>query len=122
MTVILNSVMTMINYKAIGRRIACYRKKLSMTQATLSEELDITESYVRQIERGSAKVSLPRLSQISDILHVDIALLISDETTVSDIPINVEIFEIIKDWPADKIDFLTDILICADERMKKSGK
>lgn len=122
MTVILNSVMTMINYKAIGRRIACYRKKLSMTQATLSEELDITESYVSQIERGSAKVSLPRLSQISDILHVDIALLISDETTVSDIPINVEIFEIIKDWPADKIDFLTDILICADEKMKKSGK
>lgn len=122
MTVILNLVMTMINYKAIGRRIACYRKKLSMTQATLSEKLDITESYVSQIERGSTKVSLPRLAEISDILHVDIALLLSDEATVSDIPVNVEIYEIIKDWPADKVDFLTDVLIFADEKMKTSGE
>lgn len=114
--------MRMINYKAIGRRIACYRKKLSMTQATLSEKLDITESYISQIERGSAKVSLPRLAQISDALHVDLALLISDEATISEIPINIEIFEIIKDWPSDKIDLLTDILVCADERIKKSGK
>lgn len=122
MTVILYLVMRMINYKAIGRRIACYRKKLSMTQATLSEKLDITESYISQIERGSAKVSLPRLAQISDALHVDLALLISDEATISEIPINIEIFEIIKDWPSDKIDLLTDILVCADERIKKSGK
>lgn len=122
MTGILYLVMRMINYKAIGRRIACYRKKLSMTQATLSEKLDITESYISQIERGSAKVSLPRLAQISDALHVDLALLISDETTISEIPINIEIFEIIKDWPSDKIDLLTDILVCADERIKASGK
>lgn len=122
MTDILYLVMRMINYKAIGRRIACYRKKLSMTQATLSEKLDITESYISQIERGSAKVSLPRLAQISDALHVDLALLISDEATISEIPINIEIFEIIKDWPSDKIDLLTDILVCADERIKKSGK
>lgn len=122
MTDILYLVMRMINYKAIGRRIACYRKKLSMTQATLSEKLDITESYISQIERGSAKVSLPRLAQISDALHVDLALLISDEATISEIPINIEIFEIIKDWPSDKIDLLTDILVCADERIKKLGK
>lgn len=122
MTDILYLVMRMINYKAIGRRIACYRKKLSMTQATLSEKLDITESYISQIERGSAKVSLPRLAQISDALHVDLALLISDEATISEISINIEIFEIIKDWPSDKIDLLTDILVCADERIKKSGK
>ena len=119
MTDILNVVMKMINYKAIGRRIAAYRKKLSMTQATLSEKLDVTESYISQVERGSAKVSLPRLAQISDTLHVDLGVLISDEVTISDTPINVEIFEIIKDWPADKVDLLTDLLVCADERFKK---
>ena len=114
--------MKMINYKTIGRRIACYRKKLSMTQATLSEKLDVSESYMSQIERGSAKVSLPRLDEISEILEVDLALLLCDEITVSDVPINVELHEIIKDWPADKVDFLTDLIVCADEKIKKSKK
>lgn len=122
MTAILNVVMKMINYKAIGRRIACYRKKLSMTQATLSEELDVSESYISQIERGSAKVSLSRLDEISEILEVDLAFLLSDEVTVSDVPINIEIHEIIKDWPTDKVDFLAELVVCADERIKQSKK
>lgn len=112
----------MINYKAIGRRIARCRKKQSMTQANLSECLDVTESYISQIERGSAKVSLSRLDQISETLHVDLVTLISDDLSGSEIPINMEIFDIIKDWPADKVDFLTDMLICADERFKKEQK
>ena len=118
MTDILNVVMRMINYKAIGRRIACYRKKLSMTQATLSEILDVSESYISQVERGSAKVSLPRLAEISEILHVDLALLVSDEVNVSDVPVNIEIFETIKDWPAHKIDLLASLVVCADAKMK----
>ena len=122
MTDILYLVMRMVNYKAIGRRIACYRKKLSMTQAVLSEKLDITESYMSQIERGSTKVSLPRLAQISDELHVDVALLIADETRNSDVPINIEIFEIIKDWPDESVDMLTDLVLCADEKIKKAKK
>ena len=122
MTAILNVVMKMINYKAIGRRIACYRKKLSMTQATLSEELDVSESYISQIERGSAKVSLSRLDEISEILEVDLPFLLSDEVTVSDVPINIEIHEIIKDWPTDKVDFLAELVVCADERIKQSKK
>lgn len=112
----------MINYKAIGRRIACYRKKLSMTQATLSEELNVSESYISQVERGSAKVSLSRLDEISEILEVDLAFLLSDEVTVSDVPINIEIHEIIKDWPTDKVDFLAELVVCADERIKQSRK
>ena len=120
MTDILYLVMKMVDYKAIGRRIAYYRKKAGMTQATFSEKLDITESYMSQVERGSAKVSLSRLEEISDILDVDLALLLSDTTIVDSIPINIEIFEIIKDWPHEKVDFLTELVLCADEKMKKS--
>ena len=112
----------MINYKTIGRRIACYRKKLSMTQSTLSEKLDVTESYISQVERGSAKISLSRLDEISEILEVDVALLLSDEVLISEIPINVEIHEIVKDWPADKVDLLTELLVCADAKIKKVKK
>lgn len=109
----------MIDYKSIGRRISFYRKKASMTQSFLSEKLGISESYISQIECGTAKISLPRLEQISNLLRIDIALLVSDRAIVSETPVNTEIFEIIKDWPAEHVSFLADLLICADTKMRK---
>ena len=109
----------MIDYKSIGRRIAIYRKSIHMTQSALSEKLGISDSYVSQIERGSAKISLPRLAQISDILGIDIALLLTDKATLSPYPVNTEIFEIIKDWPAEYKSFLADLLIFVSNKMGK---
>lgn len=110
----------MIDYKAIGRRIAFYRKKAFMTQAALSERLGVTESYVSQLERGSARIPLPRLGEIADILQVDIALLVSDRASLSETPVNTEIHEIIKDWPRERLSLLAHLLICADEKLNKS--
>ncbi len=118
-TAILKLVIIMIDYKSIGRRIAIYRKNFPMTQSTLSEKLGVSESYISQIERGSAKISLPRLAQIADILGIDVALLISDKATISPYPINTELLEIIKDWPAEHKSFLADLLIFIDDRMGK---
>ena len=107
----------MIDYKTIGRKISFYRKKAAMTQSTMSEELGVTESYISQVERGSAKVSLGRLEQIAQILSVDIALLVSDRVSVSDSPANSEIAEIIKDWSAEQVDLLIHLISCANENM-----
>lgn len=108
----------MLDYKAIGRRIAFYRKKINMTQAVLSEKLNITESYVSQVERGTAKVSLSRLDEIADILCVDIASLLSNRVIDNDIAVNAEICEIIKSWDKKKTNFLINLLICADRQFK----
>ena len=112
----------MVDYKAIGRRIAFYRKKATMTQSVLSEQLAVTESYVSQIERGSAKVSLSRLEQIAHVLSVDIALLVSDRVYVSHTPVNSEVFEIIKDWPAEHTALLIALLTVANEELAKPKK
>ena len=93
-----------------------------MTQATLSERLAVSESFVSQIERGSAKISLPRLWQIADILAVDIALLVSDRVSVSETPCNSEIAEIIKDWPAEQIALLIDLLTLTGDRIALYNK
>ena len=58
----------MIDYKAIGRRISKHRKNISMTQAVLAEKLEVSESFISQVERGNAKISLPRLYQIAETL------------------------------------------------------
>lgn len=112
----------MIDYKSIGRRIAIYRKNFPMTQSVLSEKLGVSESYISQIERGSAKISLQRLAQISDILGIDIALLVTDKAIISPHPVNAELFEIIKDWPAEQKSFLADLLIFADGKMRKTNQ
>ena len=106
----------MIDYKAIGRRIALYRKKKGLTQAALSEILGVSESYVSQVERGSARISLSRLDEISEVLSTDIALLISDNVVLPEMSVNSEIFEIIKNWDKEKTDFLIKLLLSADEQ------
>lgn len=111
-------VIMMIDYKLIGRRIAFYRKSASVTQAAMSERLGVTESYVSQVERGTTKVSLSRLSQIADALDVDIAQLVSDGGVISAEYVNPEIAKILSGWTAEQIAMLTDLLICADERIK----
>lgn len=107
----------MVDYTAIGRRIGFYRKKVTMTQVVLSEKLGVSEGYISQLERGSAKIPFPRMVQIADILGVDIALLVSDRAVVPDVPFNSEIFEIIKDWPAEQTSLLAELLICANKCM-----
>lgn len=112
----------MLDYKAIGRRISLYRKKIHMTQSKLSEKLDISESYVSQIECGATKVALSRLDEIAEILGVDIVCLLSDKVTNTDVTANSDVFEIIKDWDRKKIDFLINLLLCADKHFKDTEK
>lgn len=107
--------MIMLDYKAIGRRIAFYRKKANMTQGSLAEKLDISDGYISQIERGSTKVSLARLDKIAEILGVDIVCLLSDRVLNHDVPVNSEICEIIKNWDKNKVDLLIKLLTCAEE-------
>ena len=108
----------MVNYKSIGRRINFYRKRLSITQAEFAEKLGVSESYISQIERGTAKVSLVRLDQIADILEVNICFLISDNVVTSDESFNSEISEIIKNWSPERISLLVDLLMCANENFE----
>ncbi len=112
----------MLDYKAIGRRISLYRKKKGYTQAVFSEMLGVSESYMSQVERGIAKVSLARLDEISEILGTDIALLISNNVMYSNTVVNSEIYEITKSWSAEKTDFLIRLLLCADEQFKETEK
>ncbi len=107
----------MIDYKAIGRRISLYRKKKGLTQAALSEMLGVSESYISQVERGIAKISLSRLDEISEVLSTDIALLISDNVILPDMSVNSEVFEIIKNWDKEKTDLLIKLLLCADKQL-----
>ncbi len=100
----------MLDYKAIGRRIAFYRRSKNITQSKLAEKLDKSVSYISQIECGNTKVSLHRLDTIADALSVDIASLIADSDSNSPTFGNSELIEIINGWDSRKKDFLLYII------------
>lgn len=72
-----------IDYKLIGSRIKIERTKKKITQETLAEHLDVSVGYISQLERGITKISLDRLSEISDYLGCDISFFLSGSSRFS---------------------------------------
>lgn len=61
-------------YKAIGSNIKYYREQAGLTQIQLSEQLQISISYLSKIEASgcSKSLSISVLNHIANTLNVDI--------------------------------------------------
>lgn len=112
----------MLDYKAIGRKIAYYRKLSYFTQAGLAESLAISESYMSQIECGKVEVSLKRLNQIAEALNIDIIILLSDTNPKDEHYGASELIELIKEWTPEQKDLLLNLVRCADDQIYQRDK
>ena len=65
-----------LNYGEIGKRIKEKRKELKLTQERLSEILDVSPSYVSEIERGTSIASLATMCKISNALDLNLDYLV----------------------------------------------
>ena len=54
----------------VGQNIYRLRKNSGMTQAQLSEQLDITPAFLSRVERGEKMVSTNVLQALTDVFHV----------------------------------------------------
>lgn len=88
----------MLNYKSIGRRIKYYRSKTGMRQADLAEQLNVSVSYISQIECGVAEVSLRRLDEIAVIISCKVQNLVADIDDAEPDYLASEISERINGW------------------------
>ena len=68
--------MNELNYVEIGKRIKSKRKELNLTQEQLSEIIDVSPSYVSEIERGTSISSLATITKITQTLNVSLDYLI----------------------------------------------
>lgn len=110
----------MVDYKSIGRRIAINRRKANVTQAWLAEEIDVSESFISQVERGKAKISLPRLYEIADCLDIDVAVLVSDCRKLNINEVNSDLDDLIKYSTPQQREFLKNILDYLDKKIKSN--
>jgi transcriptional regulator with XRE-family HTH domain len=73
--------------KIVGEQIKLFRKIRNMTLATLAEKLDVSASFLSQIESGRAMPSLATLKNISDALNVSIGTLVGEGKNTSESPV-----------------------------------
>ena len=106
----------MLDYVAIGRKIAFYRKRAYFTQETLAESLGISESYISQVERGKAEISLKRLNHIAETVNVDITLLLADSNPKFNNYGCTEFIEVIRNWTPEQKELLLNLIKCADDQ------
>jgi len=65
-----------LNYVEIGKRIKIRRKEQNLTQEKLSEIIDVSPSYISEIERGSSIASLATITKIAETLNLNLDYLI----------------------------------------------
>ena len=65
-----------LNYEEIGKRIKIKRKEMKLTQEKLSEIIDVSPSYISEIERGSSICSLATITNIADTLNTSLDYLV----------------------------------------------
>lgn len=65
-----------LKYKEIGKKIQTKRKEIQITQEKLSEIIDVSPSYISEIERGSSICSLATLTNIANTLNASLDYLV----------------------------------------------
>lgn len=73
-----------MDYGKLGHRIKEERLNLKLTQEKLAEDIDISISYMGQIERGERSLSLDTLIRLVNRLGITIDYLLQDYTKTTD--------------------------------------
>ena len=79
-----------IDYQRIGRHLRAARKRKGLTQAEVSEILNIAENTYSNMERGKQKPSLTRIIQLCSVYGISPGCVLDD---CSDALINCQAFE-----------------------------
>ena len=64
---------------SLGRNLAFYRKLAGLTQEQVAQQLNINRTTYTKYETGDSEPSIEILRNISEILHVDIGVLLTEE-------------------------------------------
>ena len=110
-----------MNYVRLGERIREERLKLKLTQSQLAEDIDISDTYIGQIERGERSLTLDTLVRLVNRLGVSIDYLLKDYVEVNGDNI-VNQFRQVTDLQSDKrkqmaIDVIKTMFAHLDEEL-----
>lgn len=83
------------NFEEIGQRIRVARKKAGYSQADLSEILQISPSYMSDIENGKTNIGLDIFIRLTETLQVSADWLLQIDSPIVNTMISTEINDIL---------------------------
>lgn len=99
-----------IDYKTIGKRIKQARKNNHKTQDDLAEILEVSNSYISRIERGTTKLSLELLVKICTYLNIEPSYVLTGSIYSSNDYLRNDIVDMLKDCSSEKIKLIVDVI------------
>lgn len=106
-----------IDFELIGQRLKKARKDKGYSQAYAAERLDISVVYLSRVERGTARINLKRLSELCDLLDVNIGEILTGVEKQSKQYLNEELYDIIMQCSPEKQRLIYKIakLVCISD-------
>lgn len=99
-----------MDYKRLGERIREERLRLNLTQAQLSEAIDISDTYMGAIERGERSLTLDTLVRLVNRLGVTVDYMLSDSVSDSDANIMNQFKQIMDQQPLERKQMAINVL------------
>lgn len=87
-----------LDYRTLGKRIKLFRKQMHITQEQMAEQLDLSLSFISQIERGVTKMSLDTFVDICDCLDCSPSDLI-EQSTIPNEDCTLEFYDLYQKLP-----------------------
>ncbi len=95
----------MLNYKEIGQRISNERRKYDLTREQLAELIDLSSTFLGQVERGEKKMGLEALIRLSEKLHVSVDYLLKGQHQPTSQKSADDLYELIQNCSEKEITF-----------------
>ncbi len=108
-----------LNYRAIGTQIMVIRKRKHLSQASLSELIDKSPTYISHIETGKKSMSLETFVEIANALYVSADILLSEQLTGVAMADSQDITALFEDCSDLERLVITDTLISLKESLRK---
>jgi len=99
-----------MDYIKLGQRIKEERLRLNLTQAKLAEDINISDAYMGQIERGERSLTLDTLVRLVNRLDVSIDYLLKDYVNATDDNITDQFRQIINTRTEKRKQLAIDVL------------
>lgn len=100
----------MLNADKLGKRIKQARKEKHITAEALAEKTEISVSFLREIERGSKKPSIPKFVEIANALEVSADELLKDSIKASEPLILQGIAAELEGLPTEQVSLIENIV------------
>ena len=101
----------------IGERLRGIREKMHMTREEFSEKIDITDSFLGQIERGERALSVKTLKKVVKYTGVSADYLLFGKNTNNEIVQKIN--NILTVNSETTSDFIYNIVMCSNDFCKK---